>query len=165
MSESPVPPAARAFASALIGVATGLRSQIGVATIVVATPASALPGPLRHRAARPVVAALALGEIVVDKIPSIPDRTEPPALAARLGLGALSAWLLGSGSGRSAVLRVATGAAAAAAGAFGGRAARGALARRLSPIPAALIEDAVAVGLAVTAVRLAAPPAGPVPEG
>jgi uncharacterized membrane protein len=45
--------------------------------------------------------------------------------------------------------------AAAVAGAFGGLALRRIAARRFGAVPAALVEDVVAVALAVTAVRIA----------
>jgi hypothetical protein len=57
---------------------------------------------------------------------------------------------------------VAVGAGTAAIAAFAGMAARGALAKRIPPVGAALVEDVVAVLLAVVALRLS--PAAPSPD-
>jgi uncharacterized membrane protein len=155
MSKPPAVSAALVVSSTLIGVASGLRSQIGLATVIVGTPGATLPPALRHRAVRPAVVALALGELVVDKLPTTPPRTAPLGLLGRVVTSALAAWLLAPGAGRPAVLRAATAATAAVGAAYGGLAARTALARRVPPLAAALIEDAVAANLAITALRLA----------
>ena len=74
----------------------------------------------------------------------------------RIGLGGLSAGLLARDTGApTTVASVAVGAGAAVGAAFAGMAARGALAKRLPPVAAALVEDLVAVVLAVAALRLA----------
>jgi uncharacterized membrane protein len=143
--------------AAFIGGSTGLRSQMGMAVLLNGTPAAQLPSLLRHRAARPVAAAAALAELVVDKLPSTPARTQARGLVPRIGLGALSAGLLARSAGEPTPASAAVGAGAAVGAAFTGVAVRGALAKRLSPIAAALVEDLVAVVLAVVALRLAPP--------
>src|SRR5690606_2486359 len=44
---------------------------------------------LSSRLAARVLPALALGELVADKLPFVPARTDPPALLGRVGSGAL----------------------------------------------------------------------------
>jgi uncharacterized membrane protein len=146
--------------SVLLGIATGLRSQMGMAAVVTRTSPAALPAALRRTATRPVVELAAAGELVVDKLPVARPRTDLTGLIPRITLGALSGGLLASSNGQRRLWPAAIGAGAAASGAFGGMSARLALARRIPPIAAALVEDLVAVGLAVTAVRIAARPAG-----
>jgi uncharacterized membrane protein len=147
--------AAMVACAALIGSATGLRSQMGMAVLLNGTPPAQLPALLGHRAVRPIAVTAALGELVADKLPSTPARTQAPGLVPRIGLGGLSAGLLARSAGAPAPLAVAVGAGAAAGAAFAGMAARGALAKRVPPLAAALAEDLVAVMLAVVALRLA----------
>jgi uncharacterized membrane protein len=141
--------------AALIGSATGLRSQMGMAVVLVGTPPGQLPPLFGHRAVRPIAATAALGELVADKLPSTPPRTQARGLVPRIGLGALSAGLLARSIGAHTAVAVAAGAGTAAGAAFAGMAARGAVAKRLPPLAAALSEDVVAVLLAVGALRLA----------
>ena len=157
-----LPPPAVIGASSLLGTATGLRSQMGLAVVVLATPPESLPSWLRGAAVRPVVASLALGELVADKLPSTPNRTDPVGLIARIALGGLSSAVLASTTGRDRAVAAIVGAGMAAGAAFAGMAGRAALSRHLPPILAALNEDVVAAGLAVAAVRIAtlAPTAG-----
>ena len=145
--------------AALIGSSTGLRSQMGMAVLLNGTPPGQLPALLGHRAVRPIAATAALGELVADKLPSTPARTQARGLVPRIGLGGLSAGLLARSAGAPTAASVAVGAGAAAGAAFAGMAARGALARRLPPLAAALVEDLVAVMLAVVALRIT--PRGP----
>jgi uncharacterized membrane protein len=129
---------------------------MGMAVLLNGTPRAQLPALLRRRAARPIAAVVALSELVVDKLPSTPARTQAPGLVPRIGLGGLSAGLLARDTGApTTVASVAVGAGAAVGAAFAGMAARGALAKRLPPVAAALVEDLVAVVLAVAALRLA----------
>ena len=139
----------------LIGGSTGLRSQMGMAVLLNGTPLSKLPGFLRHRAVRPIAVAAALAELVVDKLPSTPARTQARGLVPRIALGGLSASLLARNAGAPAAASALLGAASAVGTAFAGKAARGALAKRLPAVTAALVEDLVAAVLAVAALRLA----------
>jgi uncharacterized membrane protein len=141
--------------AALVGASTGLRSQMGMAVLLNGKPRTQLPPFLRHRSARLLSAVAAIVELVVDKLPSTPSRTQARGLVPRIGLGALSAGLLARNAdtptrGASAAI----GAGAAVAAAFAGMAARGALAKRLPPLVAALLEDLAAVALAAGALRL-----------
>ena len=73
----------------------------------------------------------------------------------RIGLGGLSAGLLARNARTLTTTSAAVGAGTAVGAAFAGMAARGALAKRLPPIAAAIVEDLVAVLLAALALRLA----------
>jgi uncharacterized membrane protein len=130
--------------AALLGAATGLRSQMGLAMLVWRSDRQRLPGPLRSPTARRVVALAALGELAADKYPGTPPRTAPRGLVGRLGFGALSGGLGGGGTAAAAV-----GAALAVASAFGGMAARARLSRRFPPLAVAVAEDGLAAGLAL----------------
>jgi uncharacterized membrane protein len=93
-----------------------------------------------------VLAAAALGEFVMDALPNTPSRTRPLGLVFRLISGGVVGWFVGAVPGAIA------GAVASMAGAFGGHFVRMKLFDAIGPIPSALVEDAIAVGLAVFAV-------------
>ncbi len=128
---------------------------MGMAVLLSGTAPAQLPALLRHRVARPIAVAAALAELVVDKLPSTPSRTQARGLVPRIGLGGLSGGLLARNAGTPITVSAVVGAGSAIGAAFAGKATRGALAERLPPIVAALIEDLVAVVLAVVALRLA----------
>jgi uncharacterized membrane protein len=95
-----------------------------------------------------VLAGLALGELVGDKLPKTPSRTQPAPLIGRIASGALSGYVIGAASGERMPGLVA-GAVGAASGTFGLRAARGWLAGLLGrDWPAAITEDAAAIASA-----------------
>lgn len=102
-----------------------------------------------------ILTALALGELVTDQLPSTPSRKVPVQFAARIVMGGLAGATIGAAS-VSLLAGLAAGAVGAVIGTFGGAAARGVLARAFgSDRPAALLEDAVAIGLGVLAVAIA----------
>lgn len=148
----------------LLGVATGLRSQLGMAVLAWSDPPSGRDPRalqvLRSRPARVALAAAAAGELVGDKLPSAPSRLNPPALAGRLVFGAaVGALAAGRADRRTTGLAAAVGVLGAAAGSYGGAAYRKAAAGRTGTpdLPWALVEDAAAAGLAAVAVRAPAP--------
>ncbi|MCI0436596.1 MAG: DUF4126 domain-containing protein [Gemmatimonadetes bacterium] len=96
--------------------------------------------------ARWVFTLFAVGEWVVDQLPATPSRTIPPAFAARILSGAICGAALAAGAGAVPGGMVA-GSLGAIAGTLGGRAFRARLAARFGKDrPAALIEDAIAIG-------------------
>jgi uncharacterized membrane protein len=102
---------------------------------------------LSKQAVASVLSVLAVGELVVDKLPGTPNRTEPFALAVRAVSGGLSGaalWPNRRGIATGAVL----GAAGAIAGAFTGYETRRRLHNKhqISDTVLALAEDAIAVG-------------------
>jgi len=83
--------------AAVLGFASGLRSQMPLALIVAAIGREQLPadatGPLsflRTRVARLGFGAAAIGEVIADKTPFVPDRTNPGPFAGRLFFGGLT---------------------------------------------------------------------------
>jgi uncharacterized membrane protein len=97
-----------------------------------------------------VLAGLALGELVGDKLPMTPSRTMPGPFAVRIASGALCGYIVGAGRDEAAKGLIA-GAVGAVAGTLGLRAARGMLANAFGrDWPAAIIEDAVVVFGAVS---------------
>jgi uncharacterized membrane protein len=135
--------------AAAAGVAAGSRTTLGFA----------LPLLLARRRWLRTLGALAVGgELVGDKLPMTPSRLDPPGPAVRALAGAVAGATVARHAGtrsRFGVVGAAVvGAAASAAGTWGGAAWRRAVAERGRPdLPAALVEDAAAVTLAVTASR------------
>lgn len=94
-----------------------------------------------------VLAVCAVGEYVVDALPQTPSRTSPVGLAARIISGAFAGWTIATPAG-TAVAGAIAGVIGAVIGAFGGHAARIAAIARIGALPAAFLEDIVAIGLA-----------------
>jgi uncharacterized membrane protein len=89
---------------------------------------------------------LAIAEIVNDKLPKTPSRKEPMGFGARIVTGALSGAAIGA-SGDSLIAGLILGVIGAVAGTLGGAEFRARLARDFGrDLPAALIEDVIAVG-------------------
>lgn len=141
--------------AALAGAASGSRSQAVLAACVLTPPGSTRLDRWLHRPSlRRSVLYGAAGELVGDKLPITPSRTDPPGLGARLALGAVTAGLIGTRRGERAALPALVGLLAAAGTTFAGPPARAAAAARLgSDLPGALAEDVLALGLAAAATR------------
>lgn len=96
--------------------------------------------------ARVILTIFALGELIVDQLPSTPSRTVPVQFGGRLVTGALSGAAVGAGSG-ALVGGLIAGVIGAIIGTLGGLRFRGWLAASFkNDHPAALIEDLVAIG-------------------
>lgn len=131
--------------AALLGLATGGRSTLALAgPALAASPSSAK--------ARTAVLALA-GELVADKLPMTPNRTASGSLAARLAAGAGGGAALARAEGLAPALPMVAGALGTLAGSYGGLAWRTWSAQAMPPVLGAVLEDAVAVTLALTASR------------
>ena len=143
----------------LIGIVAGLRSMTAPAAASWAARAGWLslqgtPLAWLGAAVTPwIFTAAALAELVADKLPKAGSRKAPGPFLARVVTGALSGAAVGaSGGGLAAGLIL--GAAGAVAGTLGGYALRARLARAIGrDLPAALLEDAAAILLAILAVR------------
>jgi uncharacterized membrane protein len=81
-----------AMSSVILGAASGLRSQLGVAAVVARSDPS-LPSMFREPLIRRLLLAAAAGELVVDKLPATPSRLTPQGIVPRRVLGALAASL------------------------------------------------------------------------
>jgi uncharacterized membrane protein len=133
--------------SALLGAASGARSLLGVATVVARSDAS-LPPIFRQPWTRRLLVAAAAGELVADKLPTTPSRLEPPGIAGRLALGALAAGLSAQTRKAPWLAAAAIGASSAAVSAKVGHDVRARLAQHAPDPAVAVVEDALAVGLA-----------------
>jgi uncharacterized membrane protein len=138
--------------SLILGAATGLRSQVGVASVLTRSHPR-LPSILRHPRARGIVLAAAAGELVIDKLPGTTSRLAPQGIVARLALGGLAAGLSAQTRQESWLPAGAIGAASAAVAAKLGHDVRARLARHAPDLPVALAEDAVAIAAAGAASR------------
>ncbi len=92
-----------------------------------------------------LLTVLALGELVSDKLPMTPSRTVPLQFGTRLLSGGFCGAALGLAAGQWG-LGLLLGLLGAVVGTLGGRALRAALARRCGALPAALLEDLLAIG-------------------
>jgi uncharacterized membrane protein len=133
--------------SVLLGAATGLRSQSGVVTMV-ARSHPTLPAIFRQPWTRRLLMAAAAGELVVDKLPNTPSRLEPAGFTSRLVTGALAAGLFARTRRAPWLPAAAIGASTAAVSAKVGHDVRARLAQHAPDPAVALVEDAVAIGLA-----------------
>ncbi len=137
----------------LIGCVCGLRSM--TAPAVVAWGAYLgwlhLQGSLlaffAHKISLVIFSVFALAELIADKLPFIPARTQAGPLAVRIIFGALcGAALCVSAAAASPMVGALLGAVGGVAGAFAGYTYRHRLASRVPDLVLALLEDLVAVG-------------------
>ncbi|MGH9503543.1 MAG: DUF4126 family protein [Terriglobales bacterium] len=137
-----------------IGLITGLRSMTGPALVCWAAHLGwlNLEGSrlafMGSTVATYSFSALAVGELIADKLPFIPNRTSAGPLFGRVVLGALSGAAFCASSGNSVALGATLGGAGGVVGAFAGYNARKGLVEksRLPDLAIALLEDLVAVG-------------------
>ncbi|MBV8118014.1 MAG: hypothetical protein JOZ01_08535 [Candidatus Eremiobacteraeota bacterium] len=99
-----------------------------------------------------VLSVLALLEYAGDLHPKAPSRTSAPGLIARIASGTFVGWSLAATAGASTVAGAIAGVAGALVGTYGGLALRLRTIARLGPIPAALLEDVVAISIAILSV-------------
>jgi uncharacterized membrane protein len=135
------------MSSVIRGAATGLRSQLGVASVVARSDPS-LPSMFRQPWTRRLVLAAAAGELVVDKLPGTPSRLAPRGIIPRLVLGALAAGLSAQTRQASWLPAAAVGASSAVVAARLGHEVRARLARQAPDLAVALAEDALALAAA-----------------
>jgi uncharacterized membrane protein len=137
-----------------IGLITGLRSMTGPALVCWAAHLGWLSlgdsrlAFMESTLATYVFSAFALGELVADKLPFIPNRTSPGPLFGRIVLGALCGAAMCISADYSPAVGAILGGTGGLAGAFAGYQARRALVKR-SRLPdwvVAVLEDVVAVG-------------------
>jgi uncharacterized membrane protein len=129
-------------AAALLGKSAGSRTFTPVAVLAARGRLGANPQ------IRGAIIVAAVGELIGDKLPSTPSRTQPLPLIGRIASGTFCGWVAGGDTG--ALVGAATGAAAT----FGFYQARKAESARMPALLAGLLEDAIAIGLANLAVAL-----------
>jgi uncharacterized membrane protein len=136
----------------LIGVIAGLRAVVAPAAVSWAAWLGWLPlqgtplAFLGHPFAPWILTVLALGELVGDTLPKTPSRKVPVQFGTRLLTGALCGAAIGAGA-QQLLPGLLLGLIGAVIGTLGGAAARARLAGAFGrDLPAALLEDAVAIG-------------------
>jgi uncharacterized membrane protein len=145
----------------LLGAVAGMRSQFPIALLGLES-ASGRFDPARSWLARRLatpggVAAAVLasvGELVADKLPGIPARTQPGPLTGRVAIGTLVGVAVYQDANQPAPYGAVVGAVAAAASTLTLARARTALGRR-TPLPDlawGVVEDALALTLGLLAV-------------
>ena len=140
------------LAAFLIGVIAGLRSLTAPAVVSWAAGLGwlRLGGTaldfLSHPATRYILTVLALGELVVDKLPKTPSRKAPPGFIARIVTGGASGAALGA-SKQALTLGLIAGVIGAVAGTLGAAEFRSRLVKAIGgkDLPIALLEDAIAI--------------------
>ena len=142
----------------LIGVASGLRALIGVTAVSWAVHFRILPldhtwlAFLGYAFTPYILTLLAIAELVNDKLPKTPSRLIPPQFIARIVTGALCGLAIGL-SRNGMIIGLVAGIIGALAGTLGGAKVRSLLANTFRrDLPAALLEDAIAIGIAAFAV-------------
>jgi uncharacterized membrane protein len=123
---------------ALLAAASGARGMAGVAAISTHAP----------------VKLLAAGELIADKAPGIPNRVDRAPLVGRVVAGALLGVAIGHRSGRSRGEMAVIGGLIAFLSAHATFRMRRALSAHLPAVSAALVEDAIVIGAAVTGAAL-----------
>ena len=139
--------------AALLGVASGMRSTVGLAAVVIGRD-EPLPRPLRRALSPRAVTVSVIGELVSDKLPSAPSRLDPPGLIARVASASVAAALASNKKGARIAADAAVAAVAAAVSARVSHDLRARAAERWGATRAAIAEDAVAIALAVAAVNV-----------
>jgi len=142
----------------LIGVIAGLRAMMAPAAISWAAAFGWLPVEgtalafLGYKWTPYIFTALAAVELVADQLPSTPSRKVPVQFGTRILLGGLSGAAIGTQE--NMVIGLICGIVGAIFGTLGGAAVRGKLAALFGKdLPAALIEDVIAILGAVLIVR------------
>lgn len=148
------------LAALVIGIVAGLRSMTAPAAVSWAARFGAMKlggswlAFLGSVYTPWILALAALGELVVNLLPMTPSRTLPAPFAARVVSGALCGAAVGVTAG-SWITGMVLGVTGAIVGTLGGSALRGQLASTFhKDPPAALVEDAFAVGGAILVVAL-----------
>jgi uncharacterized membrane protein len=144
--------------AALLGIVAGLRSMLAPAAVgwairlglisVAGTPLAFMG----YKYTAFILTALAIVELIADKLPTTPSRKQPGPFGARIVSGALVGATVGASS-QSLWLGLIAGIIGAILGTLGGAAIRGKLAAAFGKdLPAALTEDVAGIVLAVVAV-------------
>lgn len=137
----------------LIGVIAGLRSMTAPAAVSWAARLGWLHlentglAFLGYAATPYILSVLAVGELIIDKLPKTPSRKAPVPFIGRIVIGALCGAALGATSA-GLIGGLLAGVLGAVAGTLGGYEFRARLVRAIGgkDLPIALLEDVIAVG-------------------
>ena len=148
-----------ALCAVVFGMVAGMRSMVAPCAVSWAVWAGTLDvsqTPLAfmgYKYTHIILTLLAIGELIVDKLPFTPSRKAAGPFIARVVSGALCGATIGAAR-HPLILMAVLGAAGAVAGTLGGAALRAKLAPAFrKDLPAALVEDILAIGLAVFCVQ------------
>ncbi|UBF29960.1 DUF4126 domain-containing protein (plasmid) [Kovacikia minuta CCNUW1] len=148
------------FLALVIGIVAGLRTMTAPAAMSWAAYLGYLNldgswlAFMGYRFTPWILSLLALAEFVTDQLPATPSRKVPVQFGARIVSGALSGALIGIDAG-SLLGALVAGVIGAVMGTLGGAAVRSRLATAFGrDLPAALIEDAVAILGAIAVVGM-----------
>lgn len=137
----------------LIGLFAGLRSLTPPAAVAWATYLGwlRLARPLSLIGSLPAViilSVLAIGEVIYDKLPNTPNRTDPPGLIGRIVTGGFTGACVSLGGGQSALVGAGLGVIGGVVGCFAGYHTRARLVRSLRQpdFNIAMVEDLIAIG-------------------
>ena len=143
----------------LLGITAGLRAAMPLAALSIGAwlgwinLSGTWAGFLGTLVAAIILGIIALAELVTDQLPNTPSRKVPQQFGARIVSGGLVGLVAGLPSGNW-IAGLVLGGIGAVIGTLGGAEARGWLARVFGrDLPAALIEDAVALVVAFAAVH------------
>jgi len=146
------------IAAFVLGVVCGLRSMVGLAAASWAARRQQVPlegtwlAFLGFRFTPYITSLLAVGEIINDKLPKTPSRLVPPQFAGRVVMGALTGSAIGL-SQQHLIIGALSGIVGSVVGTLGGAKARAFAAKVFGrDLPAALLEDVIAIALAVAVV-------------
>jgi len=149
------------IAALLIGIAAGSRTMMAPAAVAWGARlgwidlAPTWAAFMASGWAVTIFSILALAELVGDQLPSTPSRKSPPQFGARIVSGGFAGAILGTLAALT-VIGLVAGIVGGVIGTLGGAALRGRLADGFgSDRPAAFIEDAAAIAIALVAVAVA----------
>jgi uncharacterized membrane protein len=139
-----------------IGIVAGLRSLLAPAVVAWAAHFDLLnlnASPLSFMGSRTAVAIFsifAIGELIADKLPKTPKRTDFAPLLARILLGGLSGACLSAAAGKSLLAGAVVGGIGAVVGSFAGYEIRRRIVTNLhvKDLFVAIFEDVIAITLA-----------------
>ncbi len=135
-----------------MGAVAGMRSMSAPAMLGQVAKAGLLPEHHSRfdflsdpKVAYPVM-ALAIGEVVFDKLPFMPKRTKVPSLVGRAITGGLTGASISSSKKRSALIGAAIGAAVAVGASYAAYHLRRKASEKIPGTVVGLLEDAIAAG-------------------
>jgi uncharacterized membrane protein len=144
-------------AASVIGLVSGMRAFLGPSILGQIARRGGLEisespfGKIGHPTTATIVSLLSIGELIGDKLPNMPARTNPLALVPRILSGALCGAVLCASKKRSSVVGAIAGACGAAGGTFAAYHLRKLVTESLElPNPAVgALEDGIAAGVGI----------------
>lgn len=142
----------------VLGIVCGLRVMVGFAAASWGAYSQQIPlegtwlSFLGFRFTPYITSLLAVGEIINDKLPKTPSRLVPPQFGTRVVMGALTGTAIGLSHGHL-VMGLLAGLIGSVVGTLAGSKARAFAAKLFGrDLPAALLEDVLAIALAFVAI-------------